>query len=467
MLRGHDGRIVTRSRTRIWLSLGAALGLAGAFMLGERAPSAARIVTAPDGIRTADDSLQAPAASRLDLLQETRLQGAGFAPRALDPPEIVLRSDEDLVRVRVLDDQGRPVPGADVHWIGSPSADPLVNDSFLRDTIVHTNAEGRAVLRINRFEPRRVEVHARGHAPVTVEKSLLWPTLDDLLVVLGEGLAIQGRVVADEDGRPHSGARVYRIDPQDEVPLADATTGPDGRFRLRASAVASGSSYFEVHDLERPRVTVKVPVTADGKSIELRVGLGRSFEGIVRTGDGAPVSDAIVQFRPWPRTRALGGPSQRTQTNRVGRFHLRVPISFEDPLWVITVHGSDGGWNFTTPLHLHGLEHDLTLCGFGSIEGHVLTSGGAPVAGVRVRCEYVMDPPEWLNPTGPTEVPPTDLAPTVVTSADGSFRFPRLLGIPVRIWAEAADGRKSEPVSTQTYASTATVLEPIVLPSGE
>ena len=55
----------------------------------------------------------------------------------------------------------------------------------------------------------------------------------------------------------------------------------------------------------------------------------------------------------------------------------------------------------------------------------------------------------------------------VVTSADGSFRFPRLLGIPVRIWAEDADGRMSEPVSTQPSANTATVLEPIVLPSGE
>ncbi|MBL8862246.1 MAG: carboxypeptidase regulatory-like domain-containing protein [Planctomycetes bacterium] len=158
-------------------------------------------------------------------------EGAQAAATTADAPGRARR-----VTGRVLDESGRPVPGALVLAAGTSGFDELALDEvdplempWMRRVETRTDAEGRFALEPRAEARVRLAVRAAGFAPLDVERPLSEskPELGDLVVQ--RGVVVEGRVV-DHLGRPVEGAELRR---------RRAASGPMALFAGRGGAVAA------------------------------------------------------------------------------------------------------------------------------------------------------------------------------------------------------------------------------------
>ncbi|MCC7138415.1 MAG: sigma-70 family RNA polymerase sigma factor [Planctomycetes bacterium] len=219
------------------------------------------------------------------------------------------------VTVRVVDEAGRPVPGATV--FAGPRASlpfPPSSVSLLAPDWTGTTDDAGVHVAVGRplDDVAVVALPPRGRYGPAVQR--LAPRQDDVTLVLARGVSVAGRV-DDADGAPIAGAGVrvaaagdlepsLRGDDGPEWARAGwtATTGADGRFSVDgvppalAVAVTAGAS---------PHLPATVSSVAGRTDVVVRLVVGAFVEGeIVGDGwgdrEGFSVRLTLPQARPWP-----------------------------------------------------------------------------------------------------------------------------------------------------------------------
>jgi len=242
-------------------------------------------------------------------------RAAGFAPvtlRGLEPPADATELDlGTLVLVpgstvlgRVVDPEGRPLPGAEIHALPAGDHRRRADDRPDRDPAATADADGAFAV-ADLTAGRRVDLraHLPGYAAVWVED--VEPPAADVRFELEPTARVAGTVV-DEAGEPLAGAEVT-VRSQPSVP------GSGGRLKVGApverSARSGPDGTFEVVDVPPGEAAVQatadgfvpgrpeeVEVPAGGVVEDLRLALERGgiLEGVVTDAGGEPVAGALV-----------------------------------------------------------------------------------------------------------------------------------------------------------------------------
>lgn len=299
----------------------------------------------------------------------TGAAGGGDRPAAGDPARAVEGTDGPVViDGRVIDPDGRPIPGAQVIAAG-------LRGEELGPVIAVADGAGR--FRLDALPPTGLlEVVAERFARRVIA---LEPVARALDVVLAPARVLAGRVVAAEDERPLPGALV---EGESATWRARARTGPDGRF-----------GFDDLPDGERAAFVV----TADGRrglvveeaaAALVRLELGRAVRGQVVDPEGAPVPGAVVFVLGADQ---LAHP-HTTRADRDGRW--QVTGLGDDEACAVLAFGSVGGVELGTPLDLAWLDPPAgptpeelltTLCHLRAVEVRGAPPGLA-VALVPVSC---------------------------------------------------------------------------------
>ncbi len=431
----------------------------------ERPPHASGVTEADGSYVVAADAPRAGA---------VRVRARGFVEATVGltpfPAEIRLARVRSL-RVRVIDDHGRPIPGATVRAVGSS-----------RDVEVKTGPDGRADVAADGTDWRRLEAFADGYVVALRDTTLSgMPRDETITIVLDVANPILGRVVADEDGAPIADATVALVSGAVEHGVfATTTSGSGGEFTLpvQTPTLHTPTLRVEAHDRLLGLVSLGQDVRAAGP-IEVRLERGRTVDGIVKDGAGAPVAGARVQAVPVHPLAARAGPREahtRAATNAQGRFQVRVPKAGSGAHWHIRARGPQGDWG-TVPVQ--GAEETaapftIVLRGLGFLEGRVVSSDGSGVAGVRVR--PTQSPA--LDAFGGGEATPASdggvahpaasgPAGSTLTVSDGTFRLGPLPAGDLELSLER-DGRPlGRSVSVRVESGKTVTLDPIALGSGE
>lgn len=294
----------------------------------------------------------------------------------------------------VLDPEGRPVAGAEVHgWLTQGfSFEPPHRAA---DRVAACDERGRFTL------PGLggwfvAAPHAPGRIP-WVGVVGVWggrPTESDadFTLVLADACEVAGRVV-DERGRPVEGAEVALAVP--ELPRL-AATSPDGMVEPRSlyedtrSTGADGAFTFAA--APRTRLALSVahpthmpwhgPVALGAAPVLVTLQRGASIRGVVRDEAGAPVAGARVAA--WHTDR----PTQRVVADATGGFQLDGLDLTREVLLTAYAAGHAPGSRSVAPVaggaHEASSDVVLTLPAPAALRGTLEDPTGAPVAGATV-----------------------------------------------------------------------------------
>ena len=170
------------------------------------------------------------------------------------------------------------------------------------------------------------------------------------------------------------------------------------------------------------------------------------------------------------------GPSQAT-TDAEGRFQIRVPKVGSESGWHVIAHGPQGDWGSFPLGRIEAPDAPLVIVleGLGSIEGRVVSSDGAGIAGVRVRPSQTAAL-DWLVAVGSRlpdgrrwlpRSPGAGATDSALTNADGHFRLGPLPAGDLELSLER-DGRPlGRSASVRVVAGQTVTIDPIPLGSGE
>lgn len=380
--------------------------VAGAELVAELSPRGRRSPAAVREVRTAsgDDGRFRLRPLDAGSLYSLRVTAPGFAPerRDLTGPEagsertgleIVLQPGLTAFG-RVVDLDEEPVVGADV------TLDPQTAGSASFFGRSRSGDERYAVtgddgtFEIQDLAPGRADlrVHAAGRAPLAVpgvELPAGGSPVDLGTVVLEPGAVLEGRVTdADDDPLEDAAVKAYParagfgFGPRRGAEPTEATTGPDGRFRIpdlasgeRVTLVVERSGFAD-RRLEGVEVPGDEPLT---------VVLERSarLAGVVVERGGEPVPDAWVTARV-ERTDRMQPSLARAASDEDGRFVL------EDLNPGVVNLEARSGDHRPAELRLEveaGEERDdlrLELAPGAAVEGRVLDAAGSPLPDARV-----------------------------------------------------------------------------------
>jgi hypothetical protein len=208
----------------------------------------------------------------------------------------------------------------------------------------------------------------------------------DVVVELDAAGAMEG-VVLEEDGRPLAGARFvvdgFSVHFDTEPPVAQTTSGADGRFRLDGLDLRGGS-----------RVRVSAPrhvlthvawKPASAKSVEIRLTTGARIVGVVTDPSGAPVANATV--RAWTTNAGSVAMDEvpaepETTTDADGRYAIEyLPFG---ATWSVqaTKSGfgdSDAAHGLAPDAAQREVARDLALKPLGRVDVSIVTTDATPV----------------------------------------------------------------------------------------
>lgn len=273
---------------------------------------------------------------------------------------------------RVVDDAGRPVPGAAVS--ARRSSDRRVAPQWKIDRIIADWAEGGILLergqtasndegtfRLGSLEPlpQDLRIAKEGYAPLRLFD--VAPGGEPVEVVLSRGLSIRGRVL-DSRTQPLEGSEVLLV-----------ILGPE---RPRPAAVGQARDEVLLYPADR-------------------------IEGTVRNAAGNPVAGARISYEvpSWQRVfvhRVMGGLEGSVRSAADGFFAVEVPSLLQgirfphdrSTLEVVAIHPSLGigrSGLFDAPLKGEPWPRvEIVLRGTSSLEGKVSDERGQPVTGAVV-----------------------------------------------------------------------------------
>jgi Carboxypeptidase regulatory-like domain len=261
----------------------------------------------------------------------------GTARLSLDEMKpIALRlGPETQVRGRVIDQDERPVAGAEVsyEWLRPANADPaLFWDSVYlgreRRIRCETDADGRFALgHIPKGARTALRVDAAGFAHWQTSRVDDMPTggqAEEVTIHLEREGVVEGRVT--RDGRPAAGVAVRAGAVGPANGWGEGTTDAEGHYRL---GMLAGGTYNVCLDeltefVAAARESVKVRSGETVSGIDLAITPGGFIEGRMvdaETGKGVSGAPAAGYGPAAPRT---GGGCMRTEADADGRYRLRV-----------------------------------------------------------------------------------------------------------------------------------------------
>lgn len=357
---------------------------------------------------------------------------AGDAP--FDLGTVILEPGAE-VRGIVIDRDGRPVEGAEVH-----AAQDLRRLRFAlesggpveRRPETVTGADGRfAIADLRRGDRVDLVVRGRGLLPASVS-GVRAPNAQPVRVVLERGAQVTGRVV-DAEKRPVAGAELsLQMDrPGEEKGLlrlsggarAAATSDADGRFSF--APVPAGRGALGVNaDGFQPIESRELAVPAAGiADLELVLDSGAVLEGRVFTADGEPVEDARVVSGAAASISDADG-VYRLEGVPPGRRKVQLRHREFPPL----------DKDFAVESGVNSL--DLILPAGHEVAGRVVDRDGRPVSGAGLALFLDGSPREQ----------------EAVGGEDGAFSFPRVADGVYTLRAEREGYRTSETASAVRVA---------------
>ncbi|MEW6073209.1 MAG: carboxypeptidase-like regulatory domain-containing protein [Planctomycetota bacterium] len=296
----------------------------------------------------------------LDLRKATNPVRADFQLR----PELVVRG-------RVRDENGTPVPGA------------VVRLNFAREGEATSDAEGCYELRNGNPTRGSLVLEARkdGYVPTGISERTTTDTVIEKDLVLERGVRLEGRV-RNEASDPVGGAHVGATAGATFVG-GFALSAPDGRFVIkhaprRAPSLNAGAAGFVSVALP-----LEIPAGAEVVSgLEVMLSAGRSVAGRVVGEDGEPLADVSVS----PPGNA--GPESRVRTDTDGEFALNAL-----PAGEIVLHLSRRDLlSRKAPVGAGETEVLVTMRRAGTLRGRVVDgTTGEPIAYYRLRFVVVLD----------------------------------------------------------------------------
>ena len=387
------------ARTHLRVALEAGQALTGRTVVqgtNEPLPLVELVLTAHTGEPQPWQRAEAPAEERVYATSDERgnFRVEGLAPgnyqlraRALGHASTVLRSVKvpsaapvtvalplaSVIEGFVVDAQGRPASGAEVQVSG-------------RTPQVVTTGEGGGF---------SVEVEAgshtvsarRGDEAGSVEGRLTvaaGKTVRDVRVRLGQGSALEGRVVARATGAPVAGASVDVSPHGDSGDSGRAVTDEAGRFSVKG--LAPGSYDLAVSApgfsfLLRSGLTV---ASGERFPLELQLQGTGAVEGQVKDGAGQPVAGVqVVGGNRWGG--GLGSTPAEARTDAQGRYRLDGLATGRLYLTARREGATLGSSQLVEVTEDGTAQADFTLEETGTVEGVVrATSGSLPAESLGV-----------------------------------------------------------------------------------
>ncbi len=218
---------------------------------------------------------------------------------------------------------GRPISGATVEIMARAGADDSPDYSYIHDTSVTTDAQGRWTFSAMPSGWSRVYVSVAhpDFVATVMQRDVPIPSDLDLKArkaeaILDEGVSVLGRVI-DDRGRPIVGATVAlgadrRIR---ERGFPSVATDAEGRFRF--DHLPPGTQTLTAQAPGRAPELADVVVAPDLKPVEFRLVPGHNISGRVVDRDGKPLEGVTVQAMDWKGHMSL---DWTTKTNAEGRF---------------------------------------------------------------------------------------------------------------------------------------------------
>ncbi|MCA8979569.1 MAG: carboxypeptidase regulatory-like domain-containing protein [Planctomycetes bacterium] len=254
--------------------------------------------------------------------------------------------EDELRSGRVLDAMGQPVAGAFVYFAAQNSgfgsaigldvlyrSDSQWGGKILR---VETDALGRYSVETPRWNPARVAVRSRGHAPYSGELRLPERGADYPDLALQDSVFLEGRVL-DHLDRPVEGAHVESLPPRSGglvINLDEANDEREGGWvsdaagRFVIDEVAAGPYRLRVTHPDAPPEEVGGSTAEPGErvtGIEVRMGEGAEIRGRVVGVPSGEATKYVVVARPaemeFGGIGLMGGRSQELAED--GSFRLR------------------------------------------------------------------------------------------------------------------------------------------------
>jgi protocatechuate 3,4-dioxygenase beta subunit len=288
------------------------------------------------------------------------------------------------LRLRVKDEAGGAVKGAEARYRGGPVA-----------TTVETDAAGEATLDGLPTGQATVRVQKAGYATFHLSDVVVEPGKTvERTCVLPPGTTLSGRVTDEKGERGVAGADVS-VRPQSEAAApasATATSGDDGRFTV--AAAGGPGEWIQVFARKEGYVvgTTQVQIQANalpgGQEVTVRLARERSLAGRVDDAHGNPVAGATVLF-PNQFQMPGGGAPEPSATGSDGRFVLALPPGATSGAQVFVAARAAGRGIGAVSVQIpqgEGRIPDVVirLQGSGSVGGTVKAPGGAPAEGASV-----------------------------------------------------------------------------------